>query len=137
MAKNSTHATAAVENEGRYNDFVPLVYGTAWYRPPIVFARNDGNLTHMEVLLGMGPIEGVTKVVVNDVELPAGDVADKPTSTGWFNLANVGYRDGEFNLDFTDGAGKPMGDPYGSMAVLSVWFRIASVTDAHCRRSTS
>ena len=48
------HASGSVENEGRYNDFVPLVYGNAWYRPPIVFARNDGNLTHLEVLLGMG-----------------------------------------------------------------------------------
>lgn len=114
------HAAGAVENEGRYNDFVPLVYGTAWYRPPIVFARNDGNLTHLEVLLGMGPIEAVTKVVVNDIELPAGDVADKPTATGWFNVANAGNRDGEFNMDFTDGSGRPMGDPYGSMAVLSV-----------------
>jgi hypothetical protein len=114
------HASGAVENEGRYNDFIPLVYGFAWYRPPIVFARNDGNLTHLEVLLGMGPIEGVTKVVVNDIELPAGDLAEKPTATGWFNVANAGYRDGTFNLDFTDGAGNPMGDPYGSMAVLSV-----------------
>ena len=84
------HASGAVENEGRYNDFVPLVYGIAWYRPPIVFARNDGNLTHLEVLLGMGPIEGVTKVVVNDIELPAGDLAEKPTATGWFNVANAG-----------------------------------------------
>lgn len=118
--EKSQHLTAAVENEGRYNDFVPLVYGTAWYRPPIVFARNDGNLTHMEVLLGMGHIEGVTKVLVNDIELPAGDVAEKPTATGWFNLASYGARDGSFNLDFTDGAGTPTGDPYGSMAVLSV-----------------
>ena len=63
---------AASTIEARYNDFVPLVYGTAWYQPPIVFARNDGNLTHMEVLLGMGEIEDVVKVVVNDVEIPEG-----------------------------------------------------------------
>ena len=54
LRRKIPHRAAAVENEGRYNDFVPLVYGTAWYRPPVVFARNDGNLTHMEVLLGMG-----------------------------------------------------------------------------------
>jgi hypothetical protein len=118
--EKGSHQSGALENEGRYNDFVPLVYGTAWYRPPIVFARNDGNLTHMEVLLGMGPIEGVTKVLVNDIELPAGDSAQKPTATGWFNVASAGWRDGEFNLDFTDRSGKPLGDPYGSMAVLSV-----------------
>ena len=43
------------DNVAIYNDFVPLLYGTAWYYPPIVFTRNDGNLTYMEVLLGMGP----------------------------------------------------------------------------------
>src|SRR5262249_8382259 len=48
------HTSAVQANEARYNDFVPLVYGTAWYNPPVGFARNDGNLTRMEVLLGMG-----------------------------------------------------------------------------------
>ena len=52
----ATHLSPVVDNLALYNDYVPLVYGTAWYQPPIVFARNDGNLTHMEVLLGMGPI---------------------------------------------------------------------------------
>ena len=62
------------DNVAIYNDFVPLLYGTAWYRPPIVFTRNDGNLTHMEVLLGMGPIQGVQKVLVNQIEIPTGTV---------------------------------------------------------------
>ena len=48
-----SHLSPIVANEARYNDFVPLVYGTAWYQPPVVFARNDGNLTHLEVLLGL------------------------------------------------------------------------------------
>src|SRR5687767_4550672 len=43
------HSSAVSVNQARYNDFVPLVYGTAWYTPPVVFARNDGNLTRMEV----------------------------------------------------------------------------------------
>lgn len=118
--EKAPHLSAALENEGRYNDFVPLVYGTAWYRPPVVFARNDGNLTHLEVLLGMGEIDGVAKVLVNGIELPSGESAQKPTATGWFNIASYGLRNGAFNLDFTDGSGKPIGDPYGSMAVLSV-----------------
>ena len=66
------HTSAVAVNAARYNDFVPLVYGTAWYEPPVVFARNDGNLTRMEVLLGLGEMEGVLKVLVNDVEIPAG-----------------------------------------------------------------
>lgn len=113
------HVSSAVENESKYNDFVPLVYGTAWYRPPVVFARNDGNLTRMEVLLGMGEIEGVLKVVVNGIELPAGADAHQATATGWYNLVTHGERCGGFNLDFTEN-GKPAGDPYGSMAMLAV-----------------
>ena len=69
------HASAVQDNEAKYNDFVPLVYGTAWYEPPVVLARNDGNLTRMEVLFGMGEIHSVLKVLVNDVEIPLGHLA--------------------------------------------------------------
>jgi hypothetical protein len=68
----SAHLSAVLDNSAAYNDFVPLVYGTAWYTPPVVFSRNDGNITRMEVLLGMGPMRGVLKVLVNDVEIPRG-----------------------------------------------------------------
>lgn len=108
------------ENEARYNDFVPLVYGTAWVQPPVVFARNDGNMTRIEVLLSLGEIEGVTKVIVNGVEIPAGINGMAMTSTGWYNLVNPGNRTGGFNLEFTDPTGNPLGDPYGSMAYLAV-----------------
>ncbi|MBK9170645.1 MAG: hypothetical protein IPM24_24720 [Bryobacterales bacterium] len=117
--KGSQYA-AVSENEGRYNDLVPIVYGTGWHAPMIVFARNDGNLTRLEVLLGMGPVEAVHKVLVNDVEIPAGQAGRNMTGTGWFNLVGVGHRSGGFNLDFTDALGQPLGDPYGSMAYLSV-----------------
>ena len=118
--EKGSHLSAAVDNEARYNDFVPLVYGTAWYEPPVVFARNDGNLTRMEVLLGMGEINDVLKVVVNKVEIPEGQPGADMTATGWYHLVSHGSRTGEFNLDFTDSTGGPAGDPYGSMAVLSV-----------------
>ncbi len=36
------------------------------------FRRNDGNLTRMEVLLGMGQISGVIQVLVNDIAIPQG-----------------------------------------------------------------
>src|SRR3954453_5455245 len=94
--ERGSHTGNTSDNEAKYNDFVPLVYGTAWYRPPIIFARNDGNLTHMEVLLGMGEITGVNKVVVNGFELPAGSAATSPTSTGWFNVVSYGSREGSF-----------------------------------------
>jgi hypothetical protein len=114
------HLSTPVENEARYNDFVPMVYGTAWYRPPIIFARNDGNLTHLEILLGIGEITGVLKVVASGIEIPAGQSGRNMTGTGWFNLVTAGSRSGAFNVDFADGGGRALGDPYGSMAVVSV-----------------
>ena len=108
------------DNVAIYNDFVPLLYGTAWYYPPIVFSRNDGNLTYMEVLLGMGPIQDVQMVIVNQIEIPVGQSGQNMTSTGWYNIISLGNRNGAFDPNFTDAEGNPAGDPYGSMAYLSV-----------------
>ncbi len=118
--EQGSHVTGAVENKTKYNDLVPLIYGTTWYEPPVVFARNDGNLTRMEVLLGSGEIQGVLKVVVNNIDIPAGKAGADMTATGWYNLISPGNRTGGFNPDFSDGQGNPLGDPYGSMAFLSV-----------------
>ncbi len=118
-SKNSQLSAVSI-NEGRYNDFVPLIYGTAWYSPSIVFARNDGNLTRMEVLLGAGEIDSVVKVLVNGIDIPAGRSGQNMTGTGWFNVVSRGTRNGGFNLDFTNSSGAPLGDPYGSIAYLSV-----------------
>jgi hypothetical protein len=79
----SSHTSAVSVNEARYNDFVAMIYGTAWYQAPVVFGRNDGNLTRMEVLLGLGEIQGVLKVLANDVEIPAGVAGTNMTGTGW------------------------------------------------------
>ena len=114
------HDSAPVANEARYNDFVPIIYGTGWIEPPVVFSRNDGNLTRMEVLAGNGKINQVVKVLVNNVEIPEGIVGRDMTGTGWWNLFADGGRNGGFNLNFVNPAGSPLGDPYGSMASLSV-----------------
>jgi len=114
------HTSAESVNASRYNDVVPMVYGTAWCAPPVVFARNDGNLTRMEVLLGIGEMQGVRTVLVNDVEIPQGIAGTNMTATGWYNIPTLGTRAGTQNPDFLDGAGQPAGDPYGSMAYLSV-----------------
>jgi hypothetical protein len=118
--ESSTHASSLIDNEARYNDVVPLVYGTAWYQPPIVFGRNDGNLTHLEVLLGCGEMTGVVSVLVDGVEIPKAVNGTDMTATGWFNLVTAGSRQGTFNTDFSDGQGRPLGDPYGSMALLGI-----------------
>jgi len=111
---------AVNDNTAIYNDFVPLLYGTAWYYPPIVFTRNDGNLTYMEVLLGMGPIQDVQVVLVNQIQIPIGQSGQNMTSTGWYNVISLGSRNGAFDPNFSDAAGNPSGDPYGSMAYLSI-----------------
>jgi hypothetical protein len=118
--EKGSHVSTPLANQALYNDFVPLIYGTGWYHPPVVFARNDGNLTHFEILLGAGEMDNVVKVVVNDTEIPAGVSGSDMTATGWYNVVTPGTRTGSFNLDFSDSAGNPMGDPYGSMALLAV-----------------
>jgi Putative phage tail protein len=107
-------------NQARYNDYVPMVYGTAWYSPDVVFARNDGNLTRMEVLLGIGQMQDVLTVLVSGVEIPRGVTGQNMTGSGWYNIETLGTRDGCFDSNFTDALGHPAGDPYGSMAYLSV-----------------
>ena len=116
----SSHLSPLLSNSAKYNDSVPLVYGTGWLKMPVIFARNDGNLTHMEVLAGLGPITSVLKVVVNDVEIPQASAGTDMTSTGWYSIVTSGTRTGSFNLDFLDTNGNPLGDPYGSLAVLAV-----------------
>ena len=114
-------STSAVSvSQVRYNDFVPMVYGTAWYQPLVVFARNDGNLTRMEALLGIGEMAGVLTVLVNGYQIPLGISGKNMTGTGWYNIMTLGTRDGAFDPNFTDASGQPAGDPYGSMAYLSV-----------------
>lgn len=116
----TTHLSPLIDNTALFNDAVPIVYGTGWLQAPVIFERNDGNLTHMEVLIGMGPIQTILKVVVNDVEIPQSVQGQDMTTTGWYNIVTTGNRTGNFNLDFTDANGNPLGDPYGSIAVLSV-----------------
>ncbi len=112
--------SAVQDNTARYNDFVPLVYGTQWHSPNVVFSRNDGNLTRMEVLLGMGEIEGILKVLVNDIEIPRAVNGTNMTATGWYSLVSSGARNGAQDENFGNAQGVRQGDPYGSMAYLSV-----------------
>ncbi len=118
--EKGSHTVTSSENEARYNDFVPLLYGTTWTSPLIAFARNDGNLTHIEAILGMGEIQGILKLLVNDIEIPMGRSGTNMTGTGWYNVITLGSRNGSASLDFADKDGKPLGDPYGSIAALSV-----------------
>ena len=63
----------------------------------------------MEVLLGMGEIDGVVKVMVNGIEIPKAQSGADMTATGWFNLVTAGTRNGAFNPDFADAVGQSAG----------------------------
>src|ERR1700733_5060573 len=116
----TSQLSTPLPNQTLYNDFVPLIYGTGWYQPPIVLARNDESLTHFEVLLGIGQISSVITVIVNNTQIPAGVNGTNMTATGWYNVISYGTRNGSFNPDFSNSAGQPLGDPYGSMAFMSL-----------------
>lgn len=124
----TSHLSPVLNPPATFNDPVPMVYGTGWIQTPLIFSRNDGNLTHMEVLLSIGPIQslqggtiqGAFKVVVNDVEIPQGVAGQDMTTTGWYSIVSSGSARGGFDMDFTDANGQPLGDPYGSMAVIEV-----------------
>ncbi len=81
--QKSSQLSAIQDNTAAYNDFVPLVYGTQWHVPDVVFSRNDGNLTRMEVLLGMVEIQDAMMVLVDDIVIPQGISGVNMTSTGW------------------------------------------------------
>ncbi|HEX4231181.1 MAG TPA: phage tail protein [Bryobacteraceae bacterium] len=122
------HLSSVLDPAANYNDPVPMVYGTGWIHAPVIFSRNDGNLTHMEVLLSLGSIQsllggtiqGAFKVVVNDVEIPQGVGGQDMTATGWYSIVSTGDVKGAFDLDFTDANNQPLGDPYGSIAVIEI-----------------
>jgi len=117
--QKTAQPAAVLDNSAKYNDYVPMVYGTGWVAAPVILARNDGNLTHMELLLGSGSIDSVLKVIVNDIEIPLAVSGTDMTGTGWYNIVTPGTAQGSFNLDFVDSDNQPVGDPYGSVAVIS------------------
>ncbi|MCC6364701.1 MAG: hypothetical protein IT165_14365 [Bryobacterales bacterium] len=105
-------------NEAVYNGFVPLIYGTAWYQPPVVVIRQTPEHTKLEVLLGLGPIQGVLKVLVNSVELPVSQPNKVMDSTGWYSVGSLGSRNGAFDSEISSPDGVALGNPYGGMAYL-------------------
>ena len=112
----------AGQSVARYNNFVPLIYGTQWRLHDVVFSRNDGNLTRLEVLLwGWATIEGILKVLVNDIEIPRAVSRAQYDVNGLVQPDQRGVANGvQPDANFGNGQGVALGDPYGSMAYLSV-----------------
>lgn len=121
-----THGSRAMQpavvhqNLPQSNDVAPLVYGQGWLTPPLIHSINDGNLTRMLLLICDGPIEGIERVTVNGVMIPAAVSGRDMSSTGWFKIVASGVREGTF-LPRPDGDGVyAESDPHGSMTTLEV-----------------
>jgi len=110
----------AVDGRAKINDAAPLVYGTVRYPAPVIWAWNDGNFLICEALLGSGPVQHVTRLWANGIELPLGVPGTDMSATGWYDVLTTGGRNGAFNPNFTDSTGQPVSDPHGSLAVVSV-----------------
>lgn len=121
-------------NEARYGDNVPMLFGTQWTDPLILNTVPGANLFKMEVLICYGPLDYIHEVIVNDVVIRhtyndswtavSGEIADatEATTGGWWTTVNHGDRDGSPNIDkgYVDKDGNPVGDPYGSLAVIEI-----------------
>lgn len=111
-------------NEGKFNDLVPRVWGTAFIDPIVMNVVGDANITRMEVLVCDGDVgpDGIQLVIVNDIEVGQAGNSGVPLSVQkkvglWWNFVNQGSRDGGPNPEtFYDSNG----DPYGGLCVLTV-----------------
>lgn len=110
-------------NEGKFNDLVPRVWGISFVDPIVMNVVGDANQTKMELLMCDGDVgpDGIQLLIVNDIVVDqAGGAGSIPLSTQlkvglWWNFVNEGNRIGAPNLDsLYDGNG----DPYGSLCVV-------------------
>ncbi|MBL8179954.1 MAG: hypothetical protein JNK48_35065 [Bryobacterales bacterium] len=108
---------AAAKTGGR---LVPVVYGTCWVSPPVVFAKDSGSLQHYQIVLGHGPLQGVLKVLANRFEIPEYHPSLSAEATGWYRVVSLGERNGAFDSDLQDSEGVLPTGPYGSIAYLHV-----------------
>lgn len=108
-------------NEQRFGKPIPMIYGIAWVDAIVMPTFGDGNSTRFEAIVCLGEVQGIYRVVVNDVELqPATDITGgvnyiirDPLLR--YNVINQGDRSGAPNLD-TPWNGD--GDPYGSLCTI-------------------
>ena len=84
------------DNSGVFNQFMPIVYGTAMVYPPVLNVEGDANSTRGEVLVHLGPI------------------VDSPT----FQTFNVGDHDIQCAQGI-NGAGFPVTDPLRRYNIFS------------------
>jgi hypothetical protein len=91
----------------RYNNFVPLVYGTAWHTAEVISYSTSGDLVTLDALIALGPIESVERVLMNGYEL-ANIESDSTAPSGCYEVLGP------------HGTGATDGEPHGGMVVIRV-----------------
>lgn len=109
-------------NEAKYNDYIPMGWGTYWIDPVVMNIVGDFNFTRMEVVVGTGVIGNIRHVICNDIDVDQLS-GDSSTANAQYALQlfwapqNSGDRIGNTNKTSIY-AGQ--GDPYGSFKSLIV-----------------
>lgn len=111
-------------NDGKYNDFFPMVLGQSFVEPPVMNVLGEANSTRFECVIGVGQIHDdiatpgpVEAVIVNDFLIPHISQSTGHDGLLAWSWVNHGGRDGYCNRNaLYDGAG----DPYGSLATIMV-----------------
>lgn len=123
------------DNQSKYDNYVPLVYGGGLVKGIIANVVGDGNLVRFEVIVAWGDCYntwsgGIDMVIVNNVVLqhsPCDSVQPGPgcpaflatSPVAWWQFVNNGARTGASNADSEWEQLFPFGgDPYGSMVVI-------------------
>lgn len=109
-------------NEGKYNDYVPIGWGTYWIDPVVLNISGDANFTAMDVLLGVGPFTNIRHVICNDIDVDkfATDSATQQKQIAlqlFWNDITSGDRTGACNRNAIQNS---HGDPYGGLKVINV-----------------
>ena len=111
-------------NDDKFNNYIPMVYGTVFVTPQTMNVDGDPNSTRFEALICLGTIGSgdpndpgpIQYVIVNDYNIPFRATSTQPDTLGWFWI-NDGQRNGRPNRDSPYNG---QGDPYGGMAAICI-----------------
>jgi hypothetical protein len=107
----------------KYNQFVPITFGTTWVKCPCANGVGDPNSSEFEVLCGYGDYTGNGVQAISNIQIVLCQNLEVPPSTAttdllfrWY-MGTTGNRSGNFHQGGVYGGN---GDPYGSILCLYV-----------------
>ena len=116
----TTHLSPLLNNAAIFNDPAPRLMAPVWPKVAIDLRHKrwqshpHGSSTRHRDNAGRPESRGKRRLIFYCF-------GKDMTTTGWYTPVTTGTRQGNFNLDFADAEGNPLGDPYGSMAVIDPW----------------